>query len=90
MCSAASRDGRRLSMQQIVACEASTDDPKARYHDLILPEDEEAHSYYYDLSDTSSLDRGMATGLQCRTGASVHTRGAEFSVGIRFCTELIP
>jgi hypothetical protein len=55
MCSAVSRNGRRLSMQQIVACKASIADPKARYYDLLLPEGgEEAHSFRHDLPDTSS------------------------------------
>ena len=76
MCSAASRNGRRLSMQQIVACKASTDDPKACYHDLILPDGgEEAHSYYYDLSDTSSeTGRSVLTEeclLDCNAGRLV-------------------
>lgn len=55
ICSAASRNGRRLSKQQIVVCKASIADPKARYHDLLLPEGgEEGHSYYHDLPATSS------------------------------------
>jgi len=53
MCSAASKNGRRLSMQQIVACKASIADRKARYNDLFLPEGgEEAHSYFNDLPAT--------------------------------------
>jgi len=66
MCSAASRNGRRLSTQQIVACKASIGDPKARYHDLLLPDGgEEAYSYYHDLPATSSETRRSVLTEQC-------------------------
>jgi hypothetical protein len=56
-------------MQQIVACKASTDDPKARYHYLNLPEGgEEAHSYYNDLSDTSSETGRSVLTEECLPG----------------------
>jgi len=76
-------------MQQIVACKVSIADPKARYHDLLLPEGGvETHSYYHDLPATSSESERSDLPEQCRTiGASVYTRGAEFSVRIQFCTE---
>jgi hypothetical protein len=69
-------------MQQIVACKASTADPKARYYVLLPEGGEEAHSFRHCLPDTSSetgqsVMTTIPTGLQCRTaGASVHTRGA--------------
>lgn len=74
MCSAVSRNGRRLSIQQIVRCKASIADPKERYHEILLPAGgEEGLSYYHDLADTSS-----------ETGRSVMTEQfvADFSAGL--------
>jgi hypothetical protein len=53
-------------MQQIVACKANIAAPKARYHDLLLPEGgEEAHYYYHDLPTTSSESGRSVLPVQC-------------------------